>query len=217
MFGLLNPLINRILKEDPNTISKIQKLEGRRVAFQFTDMPINIEIHFENGLVKMNKRQSEKNDVRLKTSFKTFVEVMKSETPVSVPGISIEGDIMIAHQLQALFKGINLDWEEMLSHFTGDVIANKIGLFAKVFKKRTNGFKSRMSKNIVLFLQEEALILPRKEEVDVFLEDVDHLRDEVQRLENKISRAQSRMSSMKNMGNMNNTSNMDNTSNSHNN
>jgi ubiquinone biosynthesis accessory factor UbiJ len=180
-------MINRLLQEDRHSIEKLKNLDGKSFALILSDTPIKIEIHFVNDGLQIMRAKNEHVDVTIKTSSKSILQLMKAKSPLAVQGITLEGDIMIAHKIQNLFKGIQIDWEELLSRFTGDIIANQIGLLVKQFKHRTQSIKERFSNNMVLFLQEEALILPRKEEVDFFMEETDNLRDWVQGLEQRIS------------------------------
>ena len=50
----------------------------------------------------------------------------------------IEGDTHIALALEQLFQKLDIDWEEHLSRFVGDVVAYKIGIRKNV-RKNHNG------------------------------------------------------------------------------
>ncbi len=105
--------------------------------------------------------------------------------------LNIEGDTCTGEIFQQLFKKLDIDLEEKLSHFTGDIIAHKIGNLFRSADNWTQQSLETFRLNTEEFLQEETRELPAKPEVAIFFQQVEELRSDFDRLEARIERLQS--------------------------
>ncbi|MGB5200150.1 MAG: sterol-binding protein, partial [Sedimenticolaceae bacterium] len=82
---------------------------------------------------------------------------------------------------------LDIDWEEQLSRFTGDIAAHEIGRGVRAASRE--GARMRRSSEQILseYLTEEARLLPHRFEVEDFIADVDTLRDDAERLAARIA------------------------------
>jgi ubiquinone biosynthesis protein UbiJ len=104
--------------------------------------------------------------------------------------VQIEGDTQVAHKFQQLFEKLDIDLEEKLSHFTGDVIAHKIGNIFRSGQNWTEESINTFKLNSKEFLQEETRDLPAAPEADQFYQLVDQLRSDYDRLLARIKKIQ---------------------------
>lgn len=102
--------------------------------------------------------------------------------------VMIEGDLTIGHRFQKLFAQLDIDLEEQLSHFTGDVIAHKIGHFFRRANQWHQDNLGSLQLNISEFLQDETQDLPPAPEVNLLMHDIDQLKEDFDRLEARIKR-----------------------------
>jgi ubiquinone biosynthesis protein UbiJ len=102
--------------------------------------------------------------------------------------VQIEGDTGIGQQFQDIFVGGDWDWEEQLSHFTGDIIAHQAGKLVRHTQRFLKDSSNTLADNSSEYLQEEAQVLPTRVEINYFLEDVDKLRADVDRLNARVDR-----------------------------
>jgi len=100
----------------------------------------------------------------------------------------IRGDTDTAQQLNEMFNALDVDWEEHLSRFTGDIIAHQIGRAARGGRDWCNRSAAGFEDDVTNYLQEEKRLLPTRREVETFLSHVDVLRGDVERLEQRIAR-----------------------------
>ena len=111
-----------------------------------------------------------------------------NQTMLNDGSLKIDGDVEFANQLHAIFKEVEIDWEEVASKYVGDTVAYQLGVYAKRFgsygKRSVDNFRMDVSE----YLQEESRILPTKVEINRFMSDVDNFDADVQRLEARISR-----------------------------
>jgi ubiquinone biosynthesis protein UbiJ len=83
--------------------------------------------------------------------------------------------------MQRLMKNLDIDWEEMLSQFTGDIIGHQT---AQMIRAKFGWAKERATSARRLtgeFLTEELKALPGKPELEDFYRQVDDLRLAVDR------------------------------------
>jgi ubiquinone biosynthesis accessory factor UbiJ len=105
--------------------------------------------------------------------------------------VKIEGDMSTGRRFQELFDKLDIDLEEKLSQFTGDVIAHQIGnLFRRGSRWTRQSFRT-FELNLSEFLQEETRDLPAGPEAEIFYRHVDELRADFDRLRCRIERLES--------------------------
>lgn len=107
--------------------------------------------------------------------------------------VEIRGDAGIGQALQRILDDMDIDWEEMLSRYTGDVVAHQLGNLVR----GANGWLRRsagvLEQDVGEYLQEEARSLPPRLEVRDFMDDVDAARSDVDRLEARVKRLEARL------------------------
>ncbi|MCP5143145.1 MAG: SCP2 sterol-binding domain-containing protein [Gammaproteobacteria bacterium] len=107
--------------------------------------------------------------------------------------VEIRGDAGIGQALQRILDDMDIDWEEMLSRYTGDVVAHQLGNLVR----GANGWLRRsagvLEQDVGEYLQEEARSLPPRLEVRDFMDDVDAARSDVDRLEARVKRLETRL------------------------
>ena len=107
--------------------------------------------------------------------------------------VLIEGDLSVGHQFQKLFEQLDIDLEEKLSHYTGDVIAHKIGHFFRSTNQWHQENLKTVQLNISEFLQDETQDLPPAPEVSILTQQVDQLKEDFDRLEARIDRLDTKL------------------------
>jgi len=104
--------------------------------------------------------------------------------------VEIRGDTELAHQLSKILASMDIDWEEQLSRFSGDIIAHKMGNLFRGVRSWGADTKVTLGLDIQEYLQEELRLLPGRPEIERFLGCVDTLRDDIERLQARMSRLQ---------------------------
>jgi ubiquinone biosynthesis protein UbiJ len=104
--------------------------------------------------------------------------------------IRIDGDTEAGHRFKQILAAVNVDWEEQLSQYTGDVIAHQIGRLWRHGKNWVQDSRQRLDRNLSEYLQEEIKLLPRQDEIEQFMSDVDTLRADADRLLTRFDRLQ---------------------------
>jgi ubiquinone biosynthesis protein UbiJ len=96
--------------------------------------------------------------------------------------VRIRGDTELAHRFSEILGSLDIDWEEQLSRYIGDIGAHELGRAvrgAQAQGKRIGGISAQ---NLSEYLTEEARLLPHRYEFDAWQEDVEATRDDLERL-----------------------------------
>ncbi len=102
--------------------------------------------------------------------------------------VKIAGDMATGRQFQELFGKLDIDLEEKLSHYTGDIIAHQIGRFFRAGQSWGKDSIETFRLNAAEFLQEETRDLPAGPEIDIFYARVEELRNDFERLQSRVER-----------------------------
>lgn len=189
----LETALNQYLALDEDVSLFLAPLAGKVIAI--TVNPFNETLYLcptETTIQCLENFEGEV-DTTLTGSLTAFGQMGLSSTPMRSlfsGDVEITGDMSTGRKFQRLFENLDIDLEEKLSHFTGDILAHKIG---NVFRSTENWSKESLETfklNATEFLQEETRDLPAKTEADIFYRQVDELRMNYDRLEAHINRLQ---------------------------
>ena len=100
--------------------------------------------------------------------------------------LNLVGDIYVAQSFSALLKDLDVDWEEQLSRYTGDVVAHQT--FTSM-RAMFDTAKSQIEKGAIElgdFLTQGDAVAVKPSEMKAFSEDVTQLRSATERLSAKL-------------------------------
>jgi len=107
--------------------------------------------------------------------------------------MQVIGDISLGQRFQDIMQNIEIDLEEPLSKWVGDIMAYQIGKFVR----GTSRLAANTSKILVMDLSEylrfEIEMLPDDLLVDEFSKDVDLLREDVDRFAKRVNKLEARV------------------------
>ncbi|MCB1155828.1 sterol-binding protein, partial [bacterium] len=89
---------------------------------------------------------------------------------------------------QAILDDMDIDWEEMLSRYTGDIVAHQLGNLVRGANRWLSRSAGVIEQDLGEYLQEEARSLPPRLEVQDWMNEVDAARSDLDRLEARIKR-----------------------------
>ena len=190
-FQLLESALNKYLSLDPEISRQFASLHGAVIGFDLAGT--GLQLYFipeQNGRLQVLSRIEGKPDCLVKGSPISLLRSSGNNNAEQVfsGDIEIQGNSALAQQFTGILMQIDVDWEEQLSHITGDVVAHQVG---SAFRQ-SQGWLNRVSRstglNLQEYLQEEARLLPGIYELENFYSDVDQLRDQAERLEARLTR-----------------------------
>ena len=114
---------------------------------------------FTNSRVFVMEMQDQQNisvDIKLnKTAFLSLFKGASFEELIESDEIDINGSVKTAQQLADLIALSSIDVEELVSHYTGDIIAHQLGKSIKLIKSKVGNDKA----NIVEILKNDLTTL----------------------------------------------------------
>jgi ubiquinone biosynthesis protein UbiJ len=105
--------------------------------------------------------------------------------------VEIRGDVELGQEFSEILEALDIDWEEHLSHVTGDLVAHKLGNAVRGMMSWGKQTTDTLSQDVTEYLQEESDTLPNADEVEDFLQQVDVLRTDVDRMAARVRRLES--------------------------
>lgn len=185
MTATLEKTLNRYLRLDPHTMERMADLSGKVVLIELPDWKLKFYLMpTESGVRLLNHYEGTVDTIIRGTPIALFRLSKTSGTDSKLfSEISITGDVELGQQFRELLHNIDIDWEEQISKFTGDVIGHQIGNMARRFKQWGKETRSSLQQNLTEYLQEEVQLLPPRQEVEDFFSDVKALQHDLARLE----------------------------------
>ena len=101
--------------------------------------------------------------------------------------VVISGDTELAHRFSEVLGNLDIDWEEQLSHFVGDIAAHELARLGREAGSQAERNLNLLQTNISEYLTEEARLLPHPFEVEEWVRGVESARDSVERLAARIA------------------------------
>lgn len=200
-FGLLDRFIGRALDLDPETRDALAEFSGKTVDVEVAGAGA-IRLRIEDGDVRVEPRGDFRNgpreeigaaDVTLRgapLSLLRFALAGEREREMLLLGgtVGLRGDIALATRLQRIAARMDLDPEEALARWIGDVPAHEIVRGARGLGGWMRDAGAALLEDVSEYLHHEAAMTSRREDVERFARAVDDLRDDVERLEARIAR-----------------------------
>ncbi|WP_456378506.1 ubiquinone biosynthesis accessory factor UbiJ [Thiolapillus sp.] len=186
----LEGAINTLLKLDPVACEKLARHHGKIIGIHLRGPEITLYfIPDQQGSLQLLGHLEGKPDALLSGSPLDLLRSGDKEQgsqQLFAGRVSISGDTALAHDFGATLAALDIDWEEQLSKFTGDILAHQIGDAVRKAGHWIGDTGSRLEADLGEYLTEEARLLPHPLEVDDFIDQVDELREHTDRLEARI-------------------------------
>ncbi|MGR9114500.1 MAG: ubiquinone biosynthesis accessory factor UbiJ [Gammaproteobacteria bacterium] len=194
--GAFEAALNRYLALDNDVGFFLEPLAGKVIAV--TVLPFNDTIYLcpSAKSIQVLDVYPDEPDTTLTGSAIAFGLMGLSSKPmrsIFSGEITITGDMHTGRRFQALFDKLDIDLEEKLSQYTGDIVAHKIGQFFRAGRHWSQDAMESLKLNAAEFLQEETRDLPAGPEADIFYRQVDELRADYDRLNARFLRLQTQL------------------------
>jgi len=194
--AVIEDATNRLLRLDPETLRRLGDIQGKvicvRISAEEKEGPVFYFSPSEGGLQVRNEYDG-KPDVTISGNLPAFLRLIagdRAQGAFANGEMQISGDLELGQRFQRVLKRIDIDWEEISSHYVGDVLAHKLGNLARGVRAWGRQAHETLRQDSREFLQEEVRLLPRAEHIEALLDEIDRFRSDVARLEKRIQRLQ---------------------------
>lgn len=187
--GPVGATLNRLIALDPDAEQRLAPLSGCRLRVRLTAPALTVDARFTPDGLTLSAPEDEDGEPEVTVTGRLDDLVAMLQDPEHAAGrLRFDGDPAIAQRIQRFFRELDVDWEEGLARFLGDIPAHQAGRVIRGLGDwlRHSGDAARNS--LVEYLTEERRELPTRPELEAFLDDVDRLRADTDRLAARVAR-----------------------------
>ncbi len=185
--GLVNISLSKTIESVLNTAIRLDEQQGQAFealedkVIKVTLTPVTSPLYFlfTNYMVSVQNQLTGEPDAAIESTLFDFMSLPLNR---SLPTSSIKGDEAISLQFIDGLCGLDIDWEEHLSHYTGDLVAFKIGHGIRSFFEQKHTTKNNLGETVKEYLQFEINTLPTQSQVEHFVHKVQQTQDNVDQL-----------------------------------
>ena len=187
ILSTLEKAVNFVLARDPNSATRLQSLAGKTILLASTEPTFDIYWLFEPNQILLRSESRDSVTASIRGPLKELVQLGVSDKKIA-KDLSVKGDLHAVEAFKELFGSLDIDWEEYLSQFTGDMVAYHVSNAARKTQDFLKNALNSLSANIAEYVQEEIKITPTKSEVTDFAQEVRELDRDVERLAAKMKK-----------------------------
>ncbi len=189
LLSVIERLSARFLALDPRTLEAARAMKGKIIAVEL--LGVGQTVYFapgEQGFELLDAYAGEVH-VRVRGTPLALLRMARGEQTETFSGeVEIIGDLQLGRHLQSMLASFDIDWEELLSQYLGDIAAHQIGNAVREASACAAAARHAIGLDTVEFLRNEAAILVETRDIAEFVDAVDGLRSDVDRLEARLDR-----------------------------
>ena len=189
--NLLTSALNNYLALDPEAPEKLTPFDGRVIGIEITGPNRTIYLLINGNRISAVKTYDKEPDATITGSPAALLKlgVHRDSAPLFFAGeVEIRGNTRLGRQFKSLIAEMEIDWEEHLSRFVGDVAAHRIAGLFNDLRKWSKSAADNFADDVGEYLQEESRDVVSGAEMGMFNQQVDKLRDDTERLKARIDR-----------------------------
>lgn len=190
VFAGLETALNKTLALDPDTLQRLQTLSGKVIAMELRGLELTLYMLPDAEGIQLMSHFDNTPDTTLSGAPFALLRMANSKPGEGLftGDVEIRGDVELGQRFQRILNGLDIDWEEHLSHLSGDIVAHQTGSLIRELKAWGTQAADSLNLDITEYLQQETHALPTKTEVEDFLTEVDDLRMSADRLQARVHR-----------------------------
>jgi ubiquinone biosynthesis protein UbiJ len=128
--------MNQLLKLDEDSQLRLKKLSGKSLQVTIKELPWPLLFTFSDQIDVRTVISNDNNLAPTSETVDCLIEINLETLPklrdssqltqlIQQKQLNLIGDIYVAQTFSALLKDLDIDWEEQLSGYTGDVVAHQ--------------------------------------------------------------------------------------------
>lgn len=189
MLESLQKALNYYLRLDPESQQRLQGLAGKVIKVELLGLQTIFYVVFTTSGIQLQSDEPAIPDAIIRGTPIRLLHTALSPTMRSqffADDVAVQGNLEIGFEVIDLFDSLEVDWEEYLSQWVGDVPAHQFGRLTKRIKSWCQYAKKTFLQDVNEYAHEEVNLFPPKEALEDFFQAVDTLRMDVDRLEMKM-------------------------------
>jgi len=194
MIASLNTLIvssfNRYLDCDPERAQALENINDKILSITIKEANFTLIMQVQNARF-FEADLSQQIDASIIVSMHVLFGKMggQDQNQLLKDGIiEIQGDSHVASVFNKVMNEIEIDWQDVISKYTGDIVAHQITTGAKSVASVLRRLGDNLRLDVRDYLQDDLQIAVTESEVEHFVEQVDDLRARTDRLEARLNK-----------------------------
>ncbi|MFT4807705.1 MAG: ubiquinone biosynthesis protein UbiJ [Paraglaciecola sp.] len=190
--------MNQLLKLDDDSQQRLKKLAGKTLQVTIKELPWPLLFSFSNqidlrAVIPPNndlEPTPEPVDCVIELNLETLPKLKDSSQLTQLiqqKKLNLIGDIYVAQTFSALLKDLDIDWEEQLSGYTGDVVAHQTFTSMKALFDKAKSQIDQGAIELGEHLTQSNSIAVKPSEMMGFSRSVSDLRSATERLSARIA------------------------------
>jgi ubiquinone biosynthesis protein UbiJ len=190
--------INQLLTLDPASQPRLKKLQGKQLKVTVRELPWPLIFSFSERIDVMTEQVLDESPAGQQLSVDCHIELALETLPelkdsskisqlIQQNKLVLHGDINVAQAFSGLIKELDIDWEEQLSQYTGDVFAHQAFANMKAVFLSAQENMQKFSASLSETLMAEPAVGISAIQVSAFCDQVNELRSAAQRLEARLA------------------------------
>jgi ubiquinone biosynthesis protein UbiJ len=181
--------LNRAVDLDPDTRSRLDKLDGRSVQVHLSGPELAVRISVQQGRLRVGPPE-DGGSLRVTASPGSLLAMaMRRDEDGVAPGkVDIAGDAELARRLERLARQYAPDVEEAFAKTFGDVIGVPLARALRDGLAHAKESVAHLTEDGADWLRDEGRIAVAPGEMDSFLDGVDAVRERTERAEARFAR-----------------------------
>lgn len=187
----LEKALNYVLKLDPDTVLRLNSLQGKVVKLSINDWNFECFVVIRENSLGVMTHYAGVPDAGISGKLKGLLQVGRSRASGPVlfeQGIQVDGDLEVGEQIRDIIRRLDLDFEEYLSRYVGDIAAHEIFWRGKSALRLGMKTWKNFTESVREFCQIEAKYAPSRRQVEEFYRNVSQLRNDAERAAARLDR-----------------------------
>lgn len=194
--AVIETSLNQLLALDKQSPERLRKLTGKVLKLELRELKPLWFVFSERRLDVLARFEGEA-DAVLSLSL-TALALLKEPSALTryirEEKLDLSGDPQLVQAFSALLGELDIDWEEELSRYTGDVVAHTLCSGARQARRFVGRELCRSQRQVAEYLTEEARLAPGPLEVASFNDDVEELAQQMKAIELRLARLEQQVS-----------------------
>ena len=180
----IESVLNTAVRLDEMEGQSFLSLEDKVIAVTLSPIKQPLYFLFTKSMIAVQSSLVGEADASIQTHLLDFVRLPLNH---ALPNTTLSGDTQLAQYFIDALCSLDIDWEEQLSRYTGDLIAFKVGHGIRSLFNTQQGVKDTVSQTLKEFLQFEIEAVPTQSQVKRFCQGVDDITTQTNVLEARIN------------------------------
>ncbi|MBC3766577.1 ubiquinone biosynthesis accessory factor UbiJ [Neptunicella marina] len=188
--AFIESAINKLLSLDPASQKRLIALNGKQLVVAVKELPWPLTFIF-NDKISLLMTAAEQPDCRIALSLSTLNKLKDTSQLtrlIQERELELIGDIHVAQSFSVLLNELDIDWEEQLSVYTGDVVAHQTIYGAKQLVARFKEHGQQLQQGLSDALIQEKQLIAHPMAIEQFSQAVNQLRSDTERLDARLKR-----------------------------